>query len=1310
MNQNKRNKLRVIVTQCRKLLEDSTAQALQGRFGIYPSRKKSEVQIEDESRMAHLTDEDCTCRQDLIDHLEHIQAIGYKPSEALEQLTREISFTHLNRICAYKMMESRGLIREAVSRGLKSQGFFFYLSDHPEDERLHNGGEQETAYRNFLDWLGGTLSQEIGVLFNPNDPANRIYPPQRVLEDVLALINDGDLKDIWSQDETIGWVYQYFTPKELRDKARKESQAPRNSYELAFRNQFFTPRYVVEFLTDNTLGRIWYEMCKGTTILKDHCKYLVRRPVEVFLKDGEQPPIESSEVREDLSQEELLKQPVYIPHRPKKDPRELKILDPACGSGHFLLYCFDLLQTIYEEAYDDPDLSEALRKYYPAIEDLHRAVPGLILKHNLHGIDIDLRATQIAALALWLRCQRAYQEMGLKNGERPKITRSNIVCAESMPGEEDLLKEFTATLQPKVLGQLVEAVFVKMKLAGEAGSLLKIEEEIREAAGTAQKEYQEELRRQKEQAGYLPGMAPDREPTLFDFSDMTDSEFLGRAEKEIVDALQRYAEKTSNGGGFRRRLFAEDAARAFGYLDLSHHEYDIILMNPPFGAVSKPARKYVKERYKNTFRDIYATFVERSLQLLVSCGRLGAITSSTYFNLATLEELRGLLLTNVASEYFVHLGNGIMDDAAVNAACMVVQKRSTNPYHQIRFFDVRKSDDKSVALLKCVDGCTAASSSITSVVTSEALCLLPKKLFGYWLSGGLRYVLTQLPRLAKFAKCQFGLHCHGNDDQLFRAWWEPAPNSEFQQGWPVVILGGEPEHFYRDSYYVVNWKNNGEVIHEIARTAKGGTLVGNEYYFQPGLTYIYTAQTTFSVQTLESGSVFTAAAHGCFPVEGFNRYVALAFLNSESVRLILKVINPDRFFQTAYVRLLPVPKIEDIADKLETSATEALNICRSHSQGDECSRLFIRDWASTDSMYGTIDLTAASESAMDKARQLKAIKEAIDLAVKKVYGLNDFDLALMLERVGSSTARVLPGDQNLIESGGKTALVSHVSYILGVTFGRWDIRFATGERQPQELPDPFDPLPVCPPGVLQGSDGLPAKPEHVPSDYPIRIDWDGILVDDPEHGDDIVRRVRDVLEVIWKDRAEAIETEACGILGVRELRDYFRKPGNGGFWMDHVKRYSKSRRKAPIYWYLRSAKGSYGLWLYYHRLDKDILFKALLNYVEPKVRMEEDRLKSLRGRKEAVGNSGIEAKQIEKDMDRQEQLVSELHDFADKLRRAANLHLIPDLNDGVVLTIAPLFELVPWKEAKAYWEDLLDGKYEWSSIGKQLREMGLVKN
>ena len=125
-------------------------------------------------------------------------------------------------------------------------------------------------------------------------------------------------------------------------------------------------------------------------------------------------------------------------------------------------------------------------------------------------------------------------------------------------------------------------------------------------------------------------------------------------------------------------------------------------------------------------------------------------------------------------------------------------------------------------------------------------------------------------------------------------------------------------------------------------------------------------------------------------------------------------------------------------------------------------------------------------------------------------------------------------------------------------------------------------------------------------------------------------------------------------------------------------------------------------------LLKDILFKALLNYVEPRIRLEESRLEPLRAQRAKAGTSGRGAKKLEKDIDRQEDFISELRDFEEKLRRVANLHLDPDLNDGVVLNIAPLRELVPWKEAKKYWDELLAGKYEWSSISKQLREKGIV--
>src|SRR5437588_2179219 len=191
MDQAIRNKLRNVVTQCRKLLEEAVSQVLQGQFGIYASGKKDEVHVEDETRMKNLSGEDMGYRRDILAYLEHIKALGYKAKDALAQLVREIAFTHLNRLCAYKMMEAGEVwiggqrFREAVSRGLKSQGFQFYLADHPEDKKRFDGGHQDVAYRHFLAWLGILLSEEIGVLFSPTDSANRLFPPQPVLDEVL---------------------------------------------------------------------------------------------------------------------------------------------------------------------------------------------------------------------------------------------------------------------------------------------------------------------------------------------------------------------------------------------------------------------------------------------------------------------------------------------------------------------------------------------------------------------------------------------------------------------------------------------------------------------------------------------------------------------------------------------------------------------------------------------------------------------------------------------------------------------------------------------------------------------------------------------------------------------------------------------------------------------------------------------------------------------------------------------------------------------------------------------------------------------
>jgi len=379
-----RNKIRKMVQDARAILETEIGELLEGVFGLH-----RDGTMEDISLLPDIRDDKkaIKAREGFAYFVERESASGSIKSEAIQKLILGLTFTHLNRLVALKLMERRKVIRETVSRLTKSNGFIRYMVDVLGKTDFSQIENINAAYQDFILHQCQDVAEEIKVLFDPEDLSSYVFPRPRALKEALEIINSEELADIWDDDETIGWFYQYFTPKEMREQARAESSAPRNSWELAFRNQFYTPRYVVQFLTDNTLGRMWYEMLQGNTALSEFCTYMVKPQNEVFLQQGEKKTAEDDTF--------------HVPYREKKDPRELKNLDPACGSGHFLLYVFDLLAIIYKEAYTDADLG--LKQDYPDRDEFEREIPRLILENNLYGIDIDLRAIQIAALALWLR-------------------------------------------------------------------------------------------------------------------------------------------------------------------------------------------------------------------------------------------------------------------------------------------------------------------------------------------------------------------------------------------------------------------------------------------------------------------------------------------------------------------------------------------------------------------------------------------------------------------------------------------------------------------------------------------------------------------------------------------------------------------------------------------------------------------------------------------------------------------------------------------------------------------------------------------
>src|SRR5581483_6435192 len=361
----------------------------------------------------------------------------------------------------------------------------------------------------------------------------------------------------------------------------------------------------------------------------------------------------------------------------RKDPRDLRILDPACGSGHFLLYCFDLLLTIYEEAWAAaPDgrsqaTGRSLRDDYPDFASLRRAAPALIVEHNLHGVDIDPRAAQIAPLALWLRAQRAWKELQIPAVERPPIRRTHIVLAEPVPGDAALVEDFAARLELPLLRDLFRKMVSEMRLAGELGALIPVEEGIAEELHRAR----EQFAKRQGTTGFLPGMVPVRKQGELDLSGIDDDGFFHEAEARIVDALRHFAEAVAGTASVRRRLFAGDAAHGIALIDLLRTRFDVVLMNPPFGAASLAAKKEFEKAYPRTKNDIFAAFVERGVRLLHQHGLLGAITSRTGFFLSSFQKWREeILLKEAPPVVFADLGYGVMDAAMVEAAAYCLEK------------------------------------------------------------------------------------------------------------------------------------------------------------------------------------------------------------------------------------------------------------------------------------------------------------------------------------------------------------------------------------------------------------------------------------------------------------------------------------------------------------------------------------------------------------------------------------------------------------------------------------------------------------
>ena len=694
--------------------------------------------------------------------------------EASQDYVRESAFTFLNRLVGLKCLEVRDIIDEVITTrdiyGGRSKAHRDYRDEHPRQARA-----PDDALPACIRAVCRRVNDEmIGYLFDPDDDHSLVWPRYAVLKTCIEKINRLD-GSVWAEDEIIGWIYQFYNAEE-KVSIRKRGK-PQTPHDVAVINQFFTPRWVVKFLVDNTLGRFWLEMHPDSPRVRIKCDYLVPEPLSTEGQDSTQSrraaenaeihpvnpvnPVDSRN-REQvfaLDPDSPINNPEAQPRREPKPITRIRLLDPACGTMHFGHYACEVFDCMYRDARDRGEVE---------IED--GRIPGAILEHNLFGVDIDRRAVQLAALSLFMKARTMHPQA--------RVRQVNLVAADATLPDSGIKEKFLARYaHDKRVQKAFAQVLDDMDNVAQVGSLLRVEERLRELlakAGHAAAAEGLDPRRQRE----LPGMKePVRQMGLAELAE--EEQATGWTPhytlQELRDDLRAFAREALDEHDLNAQLFATEADKAMRLLDVLMGEYDVVVMNPPYGYTMDEAKRYLKRVYPLTRNDLYAAFIERAWEFLNGDGYVGALTSRTFLNLATFRKLREqILLKNLPPIVALDLGFGILDDAFVETVATALRADSQAHIEQATFFRLNTFGGRRQAefesALRSLQ-CRTEDKTVSTVRLAD-LKLVPGTPFAYWAPKSLRRLFSTLPSIQpEYALVKQGL-ATADDNRFVRQWWE----------------------------------------------------------------------------------------------------------------------------------------------------------------------------------------------------------------------------------------------------------------------------------------------------------------------------------------------------------------------------------------------------------------------------------------------------------------------------------------------------------------------------------------------------------
>lgn len=924
MNKKARSNLRKVVTQARQLLEEDIKTQLK-RLGIEESGKTIPA-----GRLTHLRREDKDLRDKILAAIQKEQVRKVERGEAYDRYIRHVGFTYLNRLAALRAMEVRELIKETVIR--RDQYAGMSRREYEVSEREGLSDHAEVTRKSLLEAFN-KVSQEIKVLFDVNDEYSLLFPSHRTLDKVMSVLGEEVPEEDWREEDIIGWIYQYYN-SETRSEFRKKRRKPRPD-DVPVINQFYTPRWLVRALVDNTLGRLWLEM-KGRMPKPGQAE----APSEERLRNPQ-----GETVDEYCSYLIPLRQ--EPPPRKEKSVREIKVLDPACGSGHFLIYAFNVLYRMYLENETEIPREE---------------IPRLILENNLFGIDIDLRSVQLAALSLFLKAKEYNRDV--------KIGRMNLVCADVRITDGDLQREFISRLEPDVdLQRIFVKLFKELEFTYDVGSLLKVRAPFERLLEERRKGVQ--IRFQPKVAGQSfisrKGGIGGQSELSIEFAKQGVLVKPAVTLKEMLSALLEFEREGIEKKDMGTMLFAGEAEKSIGLLALLSQRYDVVVMNPPYGDMSKSTKDYAREHYPRTHYDYYAAFIEQAVDLCEKNGFVGMLTGRTFMFLKWFKRVRTeILLKEARSEILFDLnsspGDNILDEATGRWAATVARRISNDNENSecifIRLILFEGEDKKIEALEKGASSWLEKGENDTFFsIRLKDLKKLPGMPYSYWVPEGLAKLFEDYPPLdrdnakkpdkAKITDLKVGLQT-GNDARFTRYWWEVpteeiaiCPEDTFKRKKWVPFVKGIGR-FYSDLSVVVNWEFNGRDLKKF----NGSVIRNEECYFRPGLWWSNIVSSVFlDTRILPNGTIFRAGAHALFPRNEDHLWQLLSFTNSSLVAFLFLSLDPTMHNRhIGYVSQIPISSKILESEKLKKISYKLYNVIRTWETGNETSPLFLKPW------------------------------------------------------------------------------------------------------------------------------------------------------------------------------------------------------------------------------------------------------------------------------------------------------------------------------------------------------------------------------